>query len=211
MIVVDQAYIERVAQATFDEVMTFFQPNCCVIASRIVLGVLGTLGIDAYPLAVHAVVTRPGIPTAVVLGDRTPHPDAPHGPAPRPMRVGLGTSWDGHMGIVADRRWMVDVTISQARVIEPAFPIDGPVVFAVRPSWLHGREGAALTDLDSGMLIQYLALPLADPADWQNDLDWQPTSTVLELIRTSLARLQDEPVVYQHRGLIAARALLGRV
>jgi hypothetical protein len=220
--------LDRVIDITHQEVMRFFKPDCCVLATRILRDVLARLGVKSVPVSVCA-----------AFYDQTmaDHVHA-HGchfwqcrekldldartvicgiPASQRKNSALDSNpidpFQGHVVLVAQcddyELVMVDLTVEQASHPEIGFPISKPLVVPVDTSWFMGR-GDFEGQTEAGFYVRYFAMP-ADRWFAENSPDWEDTTILhTELINAVLARLHDQQPQYS-RETLTMLAVAGRV
>lgn len=216
--------LEHVALVAWGEIMRYSQRDCCVLATRVLVDTLAALGErDAYGLVVTALLLGPDGGHAEAHGcglDIVTCPDRPEsfgavmlGHQPEVThREGAHELWSGHLVAVVQRRWIVDMSISQAtQHPEIGLVLDDPLVMDTNEVFLRGR-GSATLDMGDGVKFIYEAHPGNDRvgARWKESPDWSWDQLRLPLTKGTLDRLSGKEPRYPEY-MEAVRALVGRV
>lgn len=222
-ILVSEQQIGHVAATTWREVSTFFESDCCVLATRVLLDVLGDLGVPAFPLAVVAAFYDPPVARhieqhgctawgacgtdldeigghVVILGmppnQRRPMPEDPRVPV------------QGHVAVIARERLLIDLTVSQASHPELGLPIDDILIAPINARFWRGQAEMS-AQVEGGMGVRYRPFP-HDRWYTVNSPDWHANPISEELRAAVHARLRgEEPIYSEHTRLV--HLAMGRI
>lgn len=227
------ADIERLAEACWKEINKFFEPDCCVLASRILIDSLARVGefnAMALPIRVglynpafqlemretgdlssdHPAVAVPTgqVPRAVTLGV----PKANNGDTPRPdvHYTDATLVWPGHLGVVVRRKFLVDLTVSQASHPQYGVPVDGIFVAPITEAWLTGKAQIGGTT-ERGVFAVYQTAPEMEREGWLTAPDWRPDHWMHDpLVDATVSAFRGVPYTYPKQ-VLEIRALIGKV
>jgi hypothetical protein len=146
--------LARVCAAVNDE---SFLITCdratCIFSSGVLLDVLATIGVEAAPMRVDALVINPTAtgPAGYGVslgsdGDGTRRPAAQHG------------MWRGHLTVVAEGAYLLDPTLDQVNEDRPDLGAT-PMVVPVTPAWLRGEGSVRVPTGVLGAQVRYSAFP----------------------------------------------------
>lgn len=191
-----KADIERLAEACWHEIRQFFEPDCCVLASRIFLDSLARLGeYNATAVPIRVGLYNPAFQAEMrangVLGPEHPEVAVPAGQQPKAITLGVAKPsngdtprpdatytdatlyWPGHLGVLVRRKFIVDLSVSQASHPEHGITVNGVFVAPVTESWVTGRSQIGGVT-ERGVFAVYQTNPDMEQEGWQSAPDWRP-------------------------------------
>lgn len=217
--IVTEDWLYKVGEAVWGEVRRFYMPDSCVLASRVLVSVLQHLGIED--------VDGIGVACEIFNDAATAH-ILEHDCMGRDQECvdwfnanGAGISaigrhpaiegWTGHVAVLVEKQWLVDLTMSQAsapqfgiNLDEQSFVVAGPLI----PAWCSGGT-VMVIQTDVGFLMHYVAFP--KDHGWRPSPDWRTGyGEHDELVRGALDRLAGNQPVYSNE-LLLVHELIGRI
>lgn len=217
------ADLDRLISIAHEELMRFFLPDCCVLATRIMVDVCKRLGVPCLPLSIMAAiytgemeqhVTEHGCDfwhcrekldvqgPCVLLG----MPPDQRGPDPGPSE-----KFGAHVGVICritEGYVLVDLSVEQASHPELGILLDGPLCLPVNEPFIGGA--AEIVAGAEGITIRYIAFPrdlwyTVDSPDWHGD-----TFLHREIVDTIISRYNGGSGRYSIQTLITTAAA-GRI
>lgn len=191
--------LQNIADAVLEEILVFFKPDTCILATRVLVDVVKYLGGEADGVSVECFIqdeaARRGDPSGVQFCF-----------AADPRKAARTAEWRGHVVAFVGDRWLVDSTVCQASRPEFGLKVEGTIV-AEAPGFTAGGLGVILEN-EERLTINYLAKPTDD--SWREDPDWAWTTDIRDCITAAvLANLAG--VAYEYPSHMKAMlALVGR-
>jgi hypothetical protein len=179
-----QALVAALAATARAEILRDFRADSCIVSTRIALEVLRRFGVGGYALSVRAMIANAPFLERLKGGAAPPagHEDALRWAAEDgAWLIGLGFGeagpgrWPGHLVVIAERRWLVDLSLDQASRPQRSIVLR-PLVAVVGEPFLRGRK--ALEVPMGGSLVRYEAVPrdrsYRNAPDWDDPRRWAP-------------------------------------
>jgi hypothetical protein len=136
------------AQIVRTQILRTNRPDSCIPSTKAILEALRKLRIDAFAMPVTAMVVNDVL--WQYAHDHGQYPVAGSEEYPEDgWGVGVGYigedtepgKWNGHLVAIAERRWLIDVSIDQASRPQHQMVIEHPLVAPVDERWLRSHPG----------------------------------------------------------------------
>jgi hypothetical protein len=173
-----------------------FKADTCVLATRIGMDALRQVRIKSAPRAVsviastsaHDRLVREGRFAEAALGAegawsvgvgiRNPN-------NPKPAKAG---KWDGHLVLIVEREWLVDLSADQFNRPHKGINVPGPIVARFKPGALTASGSLATRSPDGSTTVRYKADP--ENAAWKIAPDWNTPEKVSAFVEKVLPALR---------------------
>lgn len=188
-----QRVVDVLLAVAREEILKDFRRDSCIASTRVATEVLRHFGVRAYPLAVTAMVFNAPFAARLRIdlfprdAAETRHWAEEDGTWSVGIGFGRGGpgSWTRHLVAIAERRWLVDLSLDQADRPEHGIALR-PLAHPVAEDFLRGL--APLTLEVGSVLVQYDADPrersFEHARDWRLVRRWGPA------VRRSVARME---------------------
>lgn len=183
--------LRRVADVAPPILSAAFRNDCCIAATGIAYDVFRHFGIASRALPVRFLVANARFIELVdrgeePLADPTSWAIGVTGSGRRQRRATGEHAWDGHLVLVVERRWLLDLTLGQAR--RPAKGILLPDVFVgtVPPGWPTSDDEQLTYRLRGGCAICYV--PQRGNRGYTGSPDWRQRRTKLRHVTAAIIR-----------------------
>lgn len=173
------------------QIVRAYRADSCIATSRATLDALRAMNIDAYELPVTAgVVNGPLMAWAEEHG-RFPAAGDPDYPEDG-WGVGIGVGpedpadrhgWNGHLVVIAERRWFLDYSLDQASRPDRGIIIAEPIVVAVDERFLRSKGDVGLFIRRGDVGIQYSTAP--EKRGYKLSPNWSGQTRPLVTVRTN--------------------------
>lgn len=189
--------VEAFADVGPEEILRVYQPNCCILASRVAIEVFRHFGVNARPLVVKMDVANPASYSVFTRARREGWSDAEFR---RRMviegaySIGIGyptggPGYDGHVVVILEDRQLLDASIVQ--VHKPSRGIHFPLVALLRPlspEFLAGVEPTGAI-LPTGTVLCYQRI--LSPPEFRHSRDWTDERRWGSIVRRIVHRMTD--------------------
>lgn len=173
---------EKLGRMVREQILTAYHHDSCIATARATLDVLRKVGVDAYVLPVQAVAfNRPVWEWAVAHGrfplvgsEDYPEDGYGIGVGVGPENTEDGVGWNGHLVVIAERRWLLDFSIDQMSRPQFGLTISEPVIIEVGEKFLRSRGDVAAVTWTGESVIQYATAP--EKQDYKNSPNWNGES-----------------------------------
>jgi len=164
-------HIMSLAKIARPKILEKFRADSCIVSTAIGIDVLTKFGILAEPLPVQVMIfnkpfiDRIGQTGVLPTGDELKSWTKEDGS----YSIGIGVDghskhgkWDGHLVIVAEKRYLVDLSIDQANRPDYGMVFE-PIVVEVNDSFFHGKHSHIFriaSSIDANdCVFRYVAVP----------------------------------------------------
>jgi hypothetical protein len=151
-----------------------YRPDCCILASKLVVDVLSYFGKEARPLMVRVFIANAPLVKRFEAGnppkDQEELRQAAKEDGSHSIGLGYGYTegkWSGHLVIVCEGE-MLDLTLTQANRPAQGIHLE-PVLVPVSEDFLAGKTSLVLTINET--LVKYHAFP--NDHSYQDSPDWK--------------------------------------
>lgn len=158
---------EKLGRTVRQQILSAYNHDSCIATARATLEVLRRIGVDAYALPVQAVAfNRPVWQWAqehgrfpVVGSEDYPEDGYGIGVGVGPETPEDGQGWNGHLVVIAERKWMLDFSIDQMSRPQYGLRISEPVIVEVGEKFLRSHGDVAAVTWTGEVVIQYATAP----------------------------------------------------
>jgi hypothetical protein len=169
------------------------RPDCCILATAVLIDVLDYFKVKARALAVEAWIANPLMHERMLVEGCPSPEDAERSWFPQgayALSLGGGDpepgKWPGHLVAVLEGQVLADLTLDQANRPQYGIVLPVPVLASFDPEFLTGA--GALVGVVNGCRVEYTARPT--DRSFQKATDWQARKRRSSVVAAAIRRLK---------------------